>query len=682
MISHNGPQSAKMLRRREEQKKWVDEVADNLRKDEKLRKKKALTGAGECNIENEPQKNEHLEDDKKPFIPKVTNLLFYRQYNTYQALIEAYPQNGMSDNECFSKIILYIMKWFKNRIGDEGLTTVPEVSFLNSDYPNPEEYKAFDISNIRDINSLSVIDLKTAYMEKKNAWMFQLVEPDNGNEKRNIHGRVFSTNICVYKMDKTIIFGVRTSCKEPVTNTEDADVYRPGFIRTIFMDPDIELSEAGVPYEYRFKSEPTILNGKSAYDCNEMYERLISNPYRQFPILFIPEELYFSDIEEKNEKKRIDDKTVSFLGFCHVVVWTKSNQKLFGQTMNNQEFVEVSAENQLIIYRSNPGNSIEVEPSYYEFDDEDKYTEIDRVIKKTDPLRRTYDFREFDLVADQWNAEKVLKLITHGEIDESEELKLINYEMDQLRTQIKDLGRDNEQLQKKNDELDRENKQLEKKYYKAEADVSRNQQTIHDLQEENKKLKGQSNKSKADRLLYEKMMSGINDAAKEKFLPLIHFPRFEKGAKEEILFWIEEYYSDVLIIHDDAKKAFLKDNRNINWRIFCMMIHYLAGYTHYRNDGGMAIDSTAARDYDPDGYGFTCEPTSSGSGGAANMYTSEYTIDVSKYDETEINVIMDMHMKKGKGWGDDMIRIYFYYDSHIKKSIIGYMPDHLRTRNS
>ena len=65
------------------------------------------------------------------------------------------------------------------------------------------------VNNIKDINALPVIDVKTAFMDKKDAWMFQLVEPDNGNENRDIHGRVFTTNICVYRKDETEVFGVR-----------------------------------------------------------------------------------------------------------------------------------------------------------------------------------------------------------------------------------------------------------------------------------------------------------------------------------------------------------------------------------------------------------------------------------------------------------------------------------------
>ena len=112
-----------------------------------------------------------------------------------------------------------------------------------------------------------------------------------------------------------------------------------------------------------------------------------------------------------------------------------------------------------------------------------------------------------------------------------------------------------------------------------------------------------------------------------------------------------------------------------------MMIHYLSGYTKYRNDGGNPSDNSPARDYDPDNYGFACTPSSSGAGGSKNIYSSEYSINISKFDDEKDEVILDMHIAKGKGRGEDMIRIYFYYDPQIEKSIVGYMPDHLKTRS-
>ena len=111
-----------------------------------------------------------------------------------------------------------------------------------------------------------------------------------------------------------------------------------------------------------------------------------------------------------------------------------------------------------------------------------------------------------------------------------------------------------------------------------------------------------------------------------------------------------------------------------------MMIHYLAGYTRHRNKGGQALDPSAAREYDPEDSAYRIDPTSSGQG-ATEVHKDEYTITISE-GGVKKDVILDLHLKRGKGNDSDMLRIYFYYSPVEKKSFIGFMPRHLPTRNS
>ena len=684
----------------------------------------------------------HVKSEKR-----FTNLLLYRQYNTYQVLLEAYPQNELTVERCYSKVILYIMNWFKNRLGDEALDSINEIRFLIEEYPSIDKYEIFDISNVRDINRLSVVDVKTAYSEEDKCWVFELIEPDNGNEQKDIKGRTFITQILVCQKEKTVLFGVKTTCKEPAHNTEDADVYRPGFIKAINIDPDIELSEEGIPYEYRFADAPIIINGKSSQECSAIYTGLIANPKRQLPVVFIPESMYEKDEETK---QMLNGRTRSYLGFAHVVVCTRSNQKLFRIEMNDLELLEVSSEGQVILYRSNPGLGLVVEPVYFDpneeddaenleevnlgeaenekeafnkeihkednenddscrekqgedrtvespiieicekesdsdtainnKDDEGELEKLDIIVKKSDPLRRNYDFGKYSFTAKIWDSQKLIESIDKDGND-SEQVKAVLAENDSLRADIEEKKRDNAELQRRINEYELSKKRIEKQYYEASTSAARMEKIAKELQDEYTKVKEQAQRYESTCLTYEKTISGAKELAREKFRPLIHFPRFEMSAKEEILDWIEEHYSDTLILHPNARKSFMKDNRNLDWRCICMMLHYLAGYTMYRREGGTAINSDAARDYDPDEYGFVCEPVSSGSGGSKNMYEDKYSIDISAYNGNKGDVVMDMHIAQGKGRGVEMVRIYFYYDPEIKRSIIGYMPGHLPTRN-
>ncbi len=92
------------------------------------------------------------------------------------------------------------------------------------------------------------------------------------------------------------------------------------------------------------------------------------------------------------------------------------------------------------------------------------------------------------------------------------------------------------------------------------------------------------------------------------------------------------------------------------------------------------IDATAAREYDPENSGYKVEPSSSGQG-STEMHREKYTIAVTEEGILK-QVLLDIHLKYGKGNDNNMIRIYFYYSPVEKKSFIGYMPGHLPTRKS
>lgn len=61
------------------------------------------------------------------------------------------------------------------------------------------------------------------------------------------------------------------------------------------------------------------------------------------------------------------------------------------------------------------------------------------------------------------------------------------------------------------------------------------------------------------------------------------------------------------------------------------------------------------------------------------MHRDKYTIEITENGENKY-ILLDLHLKYGKGGDSNMLRIYFYYSSVEKKTFIGYMPGHLPTR--
>lgn len=601
----------------------------------------------------------------------TTNLMFYRQYYTYQGCFSVWGKNALDNEAVFKKVILYIVKWFKNRVGEEQLQTIEEIKFLRDDYPEPEGYKDFDLCKIDNIDIGTSIDVRSLYWQKENSWSFRLEEPDNNNENTTLRGRVFITDVSVKMLQDEVMLSVRVTCKEPHNNTVDAAVYRPSFVRNIFLDDDLTLGEFGVPKAYAFGTEPVHLNGKSGTDCEALYNDLIMANARQMPVVFMSEDYYNSS------KADVDAKTVSCLGFGHFVVIDSGVEKFFHTTMNNDEYVDVMKDNQIILYEQNETFGREFATKYFDTEESDSLKKLSELIKK-EPLRKAFSYGKCpfynEIKSKYIEVEGTLRNKDSNVWIENEKLK---QQYKTLEVEHNEVKRDAAVLQERVTKLEAENKDLEEQreavwheHYKLEKELSKIKEELAEEKEKNK------NQNSLTQIFGD--MNHKNEKAKYK--PLLNFPAFEMSAKDDILRWIEEYYSDLIIVHSRAAKAFKDDKRNLDWKTFCLMIHYLAGYTEHRNHGGIDRGSDIARDYDPEDKAFAVERSSSGSSGSSTIYKDKYSIDISQYDNGQKIVLLDMHMKQGKGRGDDMIRIYFYYDADIKKSIIGYMPDHLPTR--
>ena len=639
------------------------EFSKFMRKQEAIEKAKALAEKQEA-LEKEAPRESVIPND----LGKSTSLVFFRQYNTYQALLEVFPKEALSVNACFSKTILYIMRWFRGRLGETTYEEYPEITFLKGDYPLPENYSDFQIEKARNINGLDFIDLETAYLPEKDAWLVCLTEPDNGNDKKDIKGRTFTTEIMVYKWEYSVVLGIRESCREPKSNTEDASVYRPGFIRDMFFDQDMILGEYGLKSEYAFDTKPIMINGKSGEACEALMKNLISSDSRQMPILFIPEVYYLANEEEINHKTR------SLLGFAHVVVWQNTCRKLFAQVMQNEEFADVAEEGKIIFYRTNYMQEYPVE--YFETDSEDILEQIKLKAQK-EPLRKNTDYKGFAFKPSWWEISKTNQ--QNFNLD-SEMKEAYENEISRLSQRIRDFERDNSALQSKINELNSENDKLDGEILSSFIDLTKKNALIEKQSSEIKELKEKYSEQKKDLARLYLTISSLQESEKERYEPIIHMPPLGKDKKEDILKWIKEYYSDLLLIHAGAEKSFMGDNRNIDWHRFCMMIHYLAGYTKHRNAGGMPLDFAAAREYDPEEAAYTVSPVSSGALGAVETHKDKYTIMITGENGKKEEIVLDLHLKYGKGMDDNMIRIYFHYVPELKKSVIGYMPGHLPTR--
>jgi len=651
--------------KRSRDNKSMSRFMQNQAKKDKAWKEKHQPQATEETAEPVP------EPPREPSVPlgKTTRLVFFKQYNTYQALLSIYPRGTLTAKDVFSKVILYIMRWFRDRLRDEAFAAYPEIAFLREDYPEPENYADFDIEQVANINGLDFLDFETAYLPDRNAWVLGLTEPDNGQEGKDLQGRTFTTEIFVYKQEDSVALGIKEGCREPRTNEEDALGFRPAFVRIMFFDDDMMVGEYGVDKAYAFAHNAHRLNGKSSEACRKLYDGLVGSPYRQMPVLFVPGEYYENNTEE------VDKKAESLLGYCHIVVWESTCRKLFEQVMVNNEYLEAAENGQLIFHRSTCQQDFPAD--YFEPGVED-LMEVIKAKAQKEPLRKYCDFRDFIFKPSWWESMQALKEAKPEDIEEVKQ----HYEarISHIQREANDFKRDNESLQHRINSLDDKIRNQDKTLTKTFSDMEKCLAQLNETMSERDQVKDELQqtaekvKQNADRI------NIILGDEKTRYRPLINLPPFGLENKGEILAWIRKYYSDLLEIHPSAEDSFYSDNKNIDWHRFCMMIHYLAGYTRYRNEGGKVIDATAAREYDPENSGYKVEPSSSGQG-STEMHREKYTIAITE-DGILKQVLLDIHLKYGKGNDNNMIRIYFYYSPAEKKSFIGYMPGHLPTRKS
>lgn len=622
----------------------------------------------EKNTDSETAHVEEQKAEKKPH--PVTKLVLYRHYTTYQGVFSIWPKEGTTMEDCFSKAILYVMKWFRSRLGDGDFEAYEELKGLQTDYPEPKDSRKFDIAKVGELRAQVLLDIHTLYRDDLKDWTFRLQEPDNNNDQSGMLGRTFVTNIFVRQEEKQVVLGVKVTCREPASNGGEASVYRPGFIKNMNEDGHLEMGEYGIPRKYSFTTGVFRLNGKSNQDCTEMFESLIDNKERQMPIVFCPVEYY-----EQNQVQ-MEGIAKSLLGFAHVVTVENGVNKLFGTNMNRQEYIDTIAQHQVILHKENHVFAEQVEPLYFDTEEETIQVQLQEFVKQ-EPKRKQFSFGTYQFYTEARKAYQKAEL----ERRDKDSIYAARYEeekekRERLESDYHEVKQDIARLENKNQALQREVKKKDEAIRVISSEKDKQWKDMDQLRMELEQLK-----EKHEAAVTEVPdTTAIEENYKKIIKPLIDCPQYSSSIRSDVIAWIKKYYDDTLIVHPRAEKALADDNRNLDWKRLCLIIHYIAGYTVHLNEGGTTRDENIAREYDPMECAISVDNTSSGDSGATEIFKDKYTINISTWDSGKSDVILDKHVKYGKGQDSNMIRVYFYYDADIKKSIIGYMPDHLPTR--
>lgn len=631
-------------------------------------------------------------------------LRLQKNEDIFRAVLDVHPAESLSVTNCQKKMVFYVLGWLRKKLaGSDGagcsnsefLDQLEGVPVIKKDAKilSPETYDSFDLASTNGIGADNVAFPHIAYYEKESKWAMEVTEVDI----REGRDATFRTGIAVYPEDNHVVLAIRCTAGYDTGNDMYIPGFRPQFARDVIWDDELTVTEHGIGKEYPMDKDAIVVNGKSDMACEEFRKGLLFNEARKLPVLLISEDEAAELVSATERDDIVDRIAYSSVGFNYVVMVRKSVRKLLAE--HAREYMDHIQQGEVAFICKSPIYFPRSEyAEVFDFDNERNYfsgsfAEVrDLELRKCDIV---YDSEIF--FRDVFFQEKINRLTgdtatiddlrsalaqCREELDETKRLLtftegLRDEDWHESQLEIEDLNDKIKKLEDENGKLGRRIESLESSQSDSSSDLleKRCQELEKKCEELERKNTGASFKQFYDR--HEALFD----------LPITN-------SADDILSWIEEYYSDCLIVHEKAKRSLA----DCTWRIdsdsyhyLYYMIHYLAGYTRYVNS-----DDIDQKDWEKlqEEYrhvltGMDIAPV----GDATSRFRDQYTINISSYYNDAISkgivdekkrkdvVVLDKHLKRGVGARNEegLIRIYYCYDRDLKKTFIGYMPGHLAT---
>ena len=602
-------------------------------------------------------------DDKKMNYTKVA-LSSTKEYPTYQAIYELHPQNSLDASGLFRKSVLIVVDWLRGRVAESSGDT----SFL-SDYSNPSEYGAFQVETAANITPHSGYDASSLYSKKEKSWALRVIE---NNLEKDFY-QSFKTDIAIKELENSVLLAIRITCREE-EREELADVWRTSFVAHVLMDDeDIIITEKDCPIEFPIILGAISLNGKSKQICEMFNNGFVENDNRKFPIVIMPEAI-FSRIDQDELFKKMVDK---IKGISYITMLEESVNKLFITTMNKPELAKELEKGDKCLVITDPKdeegfkthvlfNGIRDSSGNERIDE----PELDSVCKYVQNYLRKKDVDYGDLMFLFELRQVVLLENMPSGASETEKQEIVGMFEKTLEEKDEELRRMTDEVANRDKRIKKLEKDLKEAHHENKSDSLAME--LDEVKAKSKELMEEI-EAKDDEL--KEVRTQLHNS-KERFKPIAKIPLPPNYNKETFIQWIRDNYSDAIIVHDRAEKELLRDNTFNEFGTLARMIHYLYGFTVYTNenpgDYNKAIESAKA-------YDILDENWEASNSGDAYIHNKEaYSLNISQYDPEEGEVILNKHVRSGVN-PQHLVRVYYYYDSRIGKSIIGSMPEHLPT---
>lgn len=604
---------------------------------------------------------------------RYVKLLKNHLYPTYQlhafmANVKTAPKDGLR------LAALTTMHWLRSRLGEVAPSEWENL-------PAPEEYLSATDEDLPSfyLNQGFVINIVS--LPDRGTWTLQITEPDLGSDPGNpaqkrppVPGRIIESNIAFQIVDKQLECGFKTIMSDPVGMAPEAEVYRTTVVRLLMENPafglkqvtDIPMKPLRLTGNSQVKTMlwvthhadnqlPTVIftqlmkEKKAAPSAPDLSKLCIGNSFMakelNLPSLNLPKPAAPAKVETEPIDPPYDLNKFCYYTFSHCRTYVLEH--VATSSFTTQSDIRFKPGDILVLYPPSLGGGERVLPYSASDSVEDTIETVEKGIK--DSLKtRDVDFGRIMFLSGV--REQLLHL--SDELLKDAEIADISFktEIEQLNASWQNV------LAQKEQEVEAINSQLQRqKDYasKLEADKVAMREAFA---EDTEKLQKEINK-------YQETIAFLKR-------------RYDQPNNYEgIAAWVEEHFSDRLLLHSKAIERLLKSSsRGASVELVCDALDFLA--TDYWDMRYRQVPKDLALTRCGEKYGrpFLVKPTGQVT---IEAFPGEYRIKY--YNNAQGNVIdsdLDYHLRVGND-SENLLRVYFLHDDEKQLIVVGSLPDHL-----
>ena len=612
-------------------------------------------------------------------------LMNFSEYNTFQGFYKI--TSGDKDqglDRAFNKCILFIVDWVRSRIEANNHYDEAEIRFLY-DYPVPGEllalgYDVFENEDFHLKRAKTQFDIAIFALKEFGEWTIRVREPNNQTDQAHLDW-LFTTDIALKMEENYVFLAVRTKCKESHHHSDKALIYRTAFLRSLFEDESLIISEGGISshdYPMNMRRLKIERSGNAKKDDYE-FLKVIKDPGRQMPIVFCP-----SILDEADEKDafRIIKLSEHMSGEAYVVIDEQKNgyKDLFKERMtdilmqvglSSNDAMEMIKTNYLYIEPRSENEKYKwfpMDPAISDIEEMSKAHEgtikkelkgvenhvYETFYRRNDTDKPDYDHGDVLYYSELWSEyinnsddSKRLEEALAAKQDAEQRLKeLTESHEENVSAKVEEVVKEySEKLEEGfKREMQSEKARFEEQLRKKEALIDEQRAAIDENKKRIEELEEKLRKSYDYSLENEKLA----------YLNRFWSKSYKKGALTD---WVEENMSDLIVLHGDAVDSYKKWGypkedivRNAFILLYADEMRSAGNITDEQFEAIRTDKTLSVFDIDRSGEDGKKHPV--------NGHDLDY------------HVVYSAHTA-------DMFRIYYYRDKNLGKIVIGYIGKHL-----